>query len=109
MSQELHHSEPVCRVQTRKAKPIELAYTALARMAAATGDGDAALQASHEGLKAGVPARLRAFTPALLAYAVKGQIDRAFKVSCHACLLPHPKLLSCRTSPPVMSAKQSQH
>ena len=67
-------------VQGQKAKAMELAYTALARMAAASGDGDAAVQAAEEGLRAGVPARLRAFGPALLAYAVAGQVDKAFQV-----------------------------
>lgn len=62
-------------------KPLELAYTALARMAAAAGEGDAALQATHKGLQAGVPPKLRAFTPALLAYAVQGQVEQAFQVS----------------------------
>ena len=61
-------------------KPLELAFTALARMAAAGGKGGAALEATHRGLQAGVPARLRAFTPALLAYAVKGQVQQAFQV-----------------------------
>ena len=63
---------------------MELAYTALARMAAANGDGDAALEATQQGLKAGVPARLRAFVPALLAYAVAGQHEKAFKVCIEA-------------------------
>ena len=56
--------------QNDDSKPLELAYTALARIAAAAGDGDAAFEATQQGLRAGVPARLRAFVPALLAYAV---------------------------------------
>lgn len=70
-------------------KPLELAYTALARMAAAAGDGDAALQATHRGLQAGVAPKLRGFTPALLAYAVKGQVEHAFQVYliCFLCII----------------------
>ena len=49
-------------------------------MAAAGGEGGAALEATHRGLQAGVPPRLRAFTPALLAYAVNGQVQQAFQV-----------------------------
>lgn len=61
-------------------KALELAYTALARMAAANRDPDTALQAAEDGLRAGVPARLRAFAPALLAFAVAGDVDKAFQV-----------------------------
>ena len=71
-------------LQSSEAKPLELAFTALARMAAANGDGDAALEATQQGLNAGVPARLRAFVPALLAYAVAGQHEKAFKVCIQA-------------------------
>ena len=67
-------------LQAQKVKPLELAFTALARMAAAGGEGAAALEATHRGLQAGVPPRLRAFTPALLAYAVKGQVQQALQV-----------------------------
>ena len=74
-------------MQAMKAKPLELAYTALARMAAVTGDGDAALEATNQGLQAGVTAKLRAFTPALLAYAVKGQIEPAFQVPWQYCFV----------------------
>lgn len=71
-------------LQGQKVKALELAYTALARMAAANGDGDAAVKAAEEGLRAGVPARLRTFVPALLAYAVAGDVDKAFQV-CWLC------------------------
>ncbi|KAL3153111.1 hypothetical protein ABBQ38_012130 [Trebouxia sp. C0009 RCD-2024] len=69
------------QMQAQQVKPLELAYTALARMAAAAGDGDAALEATHRGLQAGVAPKLRAFTPALLAYAVQGQVEPAFQVA----------------------------
>ena len=78
-------------VQAQKAKPLELAYTALARMAAAMGDGDAALEAAEQGQRAGVPARLRTFAPALLAFAVSGQVDKAFQVG--TCLSLPPSSL----------------
>ena len=67
-------------LQNKKVKAVELAYTALARMAAANSNGDEALKAAQEGLRAGAPARLRAFVPALLAYAVAGDVDKAFQV-----------------------------
>lgn len=77
-------------MQSQKAKPLELAHTALARMAAANGNGDAALEAAEQGQRAGVPARLRTFAPALLAFAVAGQVDKAFQVStsCIWCAFP---------------------
>ena len=62
---------------------MELAYTALARMAAAAGDGDAAVEATQRGLEAGVAPKLRAFVPALLAYAVAGEASKAFQVGCY--------------------------
>ncbi len=68
-------------VQKRSTKPLELAYTALARMAATAGDGDAALEATTKGLTAGVGPKLRGFVPALLAYAVAGEPEKAFQVS----------------------------
>ncbi len=45
------------------------------------GDGDAALEATSRGLKAGVTPKLRGFVPALLAYAVAGDSKKAFQVS----------------------------
>lgn len=66
--------------QKQRAKPLELAYTALARMAATAGDGDAALEATNRGLSAGVLPKLRGFAPALLAYAVAGEADKALQV-----------------------------
>ena len=89
-----------------KAKPLELAYTALARMAVAGGDGDAALEAAHQGLQAGVPAKLRAFTPALLAYAVKGQVEEAFQVCSETLLCLHYEKKPCLKS--VLPNKQIQ-
>jgi len=68
-------------LQKGSTKPLELAYTALARMAATAGDGDAALEATSRGLKAGVTPKLRGFVPALLAYAVAGDSKKAFQVS----------------------------
>jgi len=50
-------------------------------MAATAGDGDAALEATSRGLKAGVTPKLRGFVPALLAYAVAGKPEKAFQAS----------------------------
>ncbi len=74
-------------MQIEQAKPLELAYTALARMAATAGDGDAAVEAINRGLQAGVPPKIRGFVPALLAYAVAGETEKAFQVHwrCHSC------------------------
>ncbi|KAL0051819.1 hypothetical protein WJX82_002667 [Trebouxia sp. C0006] len=69
------------QMQKRSTKPLELAYTALARMAATAGDGDAALEATTKGLTAGVAPKLRGFVPALLAYAVAGEPEKAFQVA----------------------------
>lgn len=86
--------------QKQRAKPLELAYTALARMAATAGDGDAALEATNRGLSAGVPARLRGFVPALLAYAVAGEADKALQVRTFC--LPFPGVIwvhrKCRSA-----------
>ena len=49
-------------------------------MAATAGDGDAALEATTRGLTAGVTPKLRGFVPALLAYAVAGEPEKAFQV-----------------------------
>lgn len=80
-------------------KALELAYTALARMAAANSNGDEAMKAAEEGLRAGVPARLRAFVPALLAYAVAGEVDKAFQVqwfhkTAAVCMLLHEAVIA---------------
>ncbi|DBA87294.1 TPA: hypothetical protein ACH3X1_004352 [Trebouxia sp. C0004] len=69
------------QMQKQSTKPLELAYTALARMAATAGDGDAALEATIRGLTAGVTPKLRGFVPALLAYAVAGESEKAFQVA----------------------------
>ncbi|KAA6426205.1 MAG: Pentatricopeptide repeat-containing, partial [Trebouxia sp. A1-2] len=69
------------QMQKSSTKPLELAYTALARMAATAGDGDAALEATIRGLTAGVTPKLRGFVPALLAYAVAGEPEKAFQVA----------------------------
>lgn len=69
------------QMQKRSTKLLELAYTALARMAATAGDGDAALEATTRGLTAGVTPKLRGFVPALLAYAVAGEPEKAFQVA----------------------------
>lgn len=74
------NNRDIACLQDQKVKALELAYTALARMAAANSNGDEAMKAAEEGLRAGVPARLRAFVPALLAYAVAGEVDKAFQV-----------------------------
>ncbi len=50
-------------------------------MAATAGDGDAALEATTRGLTAGVTPKLRGFVPALLAYAVAGESEKAFQAS----------------------------
>ena len=46
----------------------------------AGGDGDGAFLAAMEGREANVPARLRLFLPALLAYAGSRDTEGAFKV-----------------------------
>lgn len=81
MSFLLNHIQ-LCDILLQKSstKPLELAYTALARMAATAGDGDAALEATIRGLTAGVTPKLRGFVPALLAYAVAGEPEKAFQV-----------------------------
>ena len=57
-----------------------MAYTALARMAAGAGRPDDAYAAAQELLAAkSLPARLRAFVPALQGYCAAGQVDKAFQ------------------------------
>ncbi|KAK9826794.1 hypothetical protein WJX81_001690 [Elliptochloris bilobata] len=59
----------------------EMAYTALARMAAQAGRPDEAYAAVQELLAAkSLPVRLRAFVPALQGYCAAGEVDKAFQV-----------------------------
>ena len=58
-----------------------MAFTAMARMAAAAGRPQDALAAVKELLEGPLPARLRSFAPALKAFAVQGLVDEAFEVS----------------------------
>ncbi len=55
-------------------KATEVAYTSLARLAAAAGDGDAALVAARKVVAQGLTPRLRTFVPALMAFAADGQV-----------------------------------
>lgn len=55
-------------------KPTEVAYTSLARLAAAAGDGDAAFAAAKKVVEQSLIPRLRSFVPALVAYAAVGQV-----------------------------------
>lgn len=50
-------------------------------LATSGGDGDGAFQAAKDGQAAKVPARLRTFLPALVAYAENGNVNGAFQVS----------------------------
>ena len=55
-------------------KPTEVAYTSLARLASAAGDGDAAFAAAQEVVAHSLVPRLRSFVPALAAFAAAGQV-----------------------------------
>ena len=68
------------RCVTAAALRAQMAYTALARMAAVAGRPDDAYAAVQELLAAkSLPARLRAFVPALQGYCAAGQVDKAFQ------------------------------
>ena len=58
----------------------EMSYTALARMAARARDPRGSLEAAREAVSRGYPARLRCFSPAILAFAVDGDARAAFDV-----------------------------
>ena len=51
-----------------------MAYTSIARLAAAAGDADAALSAARKVVDQGLVPRLRTFVPALMAFAAHGQV-----------------------------------
>lgn len=55
-------------------KPTEVAFTSLARLAAAAGDGDAAFAAAQKVVAQSLVPRLRSFVPALVAFAAAGQV-----------------------------------
>lgn len=55
-------------------KPTEVAYTSLARLASAAGDGDAAFAAAQKVVAQSLVPRLRSFVPALVAYAAAGEV-----------------------------------
>lgn len=57
----------------------EMCYTALARLAALQGDADRAFALAQEAAAAGIPPKLRSYTPALIAYAERGACDKAFE------------------------------
>ena len=65
----------------------EMSYTALARLHAAAGDPDAAFAVLQEYLASGLPPRLRAILPVLLALCERGDTARAMEV----CLIIVPK------------------
>lgn len=60
--------------------PNEICFTALARMEALNGNPDAALAIAVSIAEKGLLPRLRCFTPALVAYAEKGNAAKAFQV-----------------------------
>jgi proteinaceous RNase P len=60
--------------------PNEICFTALARMEALAGNPDAALAIAVSVAEKGLIPRLRCFTPALVAYAEKGNAAKAFEV-----------------------------
>ncbi|KAL4527101.1 hypothetical protein Ndes2526A_g01506 [Nannochloris sp. 'desiccata'] len=60
--------------------PNEICFTALARMEALAGNPDAALAIAVSIGEKGLLPRLRCFTPALVAYAEKGNAAKAFEV-----------------------------
>ena len=62
-------------------KATEVAFTSIARLAAAAGDGDAALAAARKVVAQGLAPRLRTFVPALMAFAAAGQVLRPPTVS----------------------------
>ncbi|GAB4817090.1 hypothetical protein N2152v2_004136 [Parachlorella kessleri] len=61
-------------------EPPEMCYTALARMAAIAGDPAAAFQIVKDMQAAGVAAKLRSFTPALVGFAERGEFAAAAEV-----------------------------
>ena len=68
-------------------KMTEVAYTSIARLAAAAGNGDEALSAARKVVGQGLAPRLRTFVPALMAFAASGQVLRC---------LPLPQGPGCR-------------
>ena len=74
------------------ARPNEVAYLALSRMAAAAGKPREALAAAEDGIRAGCQPRLRAFQPAMLAFSAAGQPTEALQVRVHSppCCLSRP-------------------
>ena len=74
--------ELIARMKGQGIRMEEVAYTAMARMAAAAGQPDQALAAARQLLSARVPPKLRVFVPALRGYCAAGDAQRAFE----ACL-----------------------
>lgn len=64
-------------------KPNEATLTAVARLAAANGDGDYAFELAKSVTKHGVAPKLRTFTPALNCFCGAGAADRAYEVEEH--------------------------
>ncbi|KAH6822334.1 proteinaceous RNase P 3 [Perilla frutescens var. hirtella] len=64
-------------------KPNEATLTAVARLAAANGDGDYAFELAKSVKKYGVSPKLRTFTPALNCFCGAGAADKAYEVEEH--------------------------
>ena len=69
----------------------EVAYTSIARLAAAAGNGDEALSAARKVVAQGLAPRLRTFVPALMAFAASGQVLRCSTPPARPWLASHAK------------------
>lgn len=67
-------------------KPTEATITAVARLAAAKGDGDLAFELVKSMGKYGVSPRLRSYDPALVCYCKNLEADKAYEVEQHMVL-----------------------
>ena len=74
------NNEPTTTAFSGGGSDGEMAFTALARMAARARDPRGSLAAAREAVARGHPARLRSFSPAILAFAVEGDAASAFEV-----------------------------
>jgi hypothetical protein len=73
-------------VTCAQAKATEATYTALARVAAGNGDPSRAFELVEECKSAGLDAKLRTYSPSLVAFCEAGQLDEAIKVRANAAL-----------------------
>ncbi|KAG6432564.1 hypothetical protein SASPL_104144 [Salvia splendens] len=94
-----------CNHSNENLKPNEATLTAVARLAAANGDGDYAFDLAQSVMKQCAAPKLRTFTPALNCFCGAGAADRAYEVEEHV-VLAGPQM---ERALPAMNTIEREH